>query len=361
VLETVCPDPATAPEVEEYRLTMALLPVRLKLDQDVVAFLHAFVGCVSAAVAAVDNPMEAALAATGTEPPAPPYFQKVEIWGTGVMLDYRPRRVDIAALRDGDAMELLNLVPWGGVDLNLKPLRLIGVEGWDGLGVAAATEWLQYCARTQAHKFLTGVAPIRSVVRVGGAVAGLLAVPAAHIGQAVAKHGGSLAAVAVGMAPGGTAFAAAVSAEDSDGDSGAFGYSGSSSDMRQALRKSTSSFVKALVFEALGLGATVAAGAQMVLTGGQPVSVEPPSGVLEGLRAAAGELSEGFGGAAETLVKQPVREVRERGVKWQEAAKRALKRAPAAAVGPAQATAAALRYTLLGLRSALDPDKKMEQ
>jgi autophagy-related protein 2 len=196
-------------------------------------------------------------------------------------------------------------------------------------------EWLQHAARTQAHKFLTGVAPIRSVVRVGGAVAGLLAVPAAHISGAVARRGCSSLA------------AAAASAGNS-----------SASD---ALRKSTVSFVRALVFEALGLGATVAAGAQVVLAGGLPVAMEAPSGFMEGLRAAAGELKGGLGVAADALVRGPVRSMREGGATWQQAASRALRAAPAAAGTSAQAAAAAVRYTLLGVQCALDPDKRLEQ
>lgn len=334
LLDSVRPDPEAEPELEEYRLAVALLPLRLRLDQDVVTFLQAFFGAVAAAIAAMDDPLAAA-GAGGAEPAPAPYFQRVEIRGTAVMVDYRPRRVDIAALREGCFTELINLVPWGGVDLVLKPLRLSGVEGWDGIGIAAATEWLQHIARTQAHKFLTGVAPIRSVVRVGGAVAGLLAVPVAHIGAA-SRRGSSAHDAADG------------------------GSSTQDGHMSRALRRSTAGFVRALVYEALGLGATMAAGAQMVLTGGTPVSLNAPNTVLDGLRAAAGELNQGFGVAANALVVQPVKDM-QMGDSWKEAARKALKAAPTAAAAPASAAVAAVRYTLLGVRSAMDPERRMEQ
>jgi hypothetical protein len=66
----------------------------------------------------VDNPLAAAAAAeaaaagaAGLDPAdAVPFFQRVDVWGTGVVLDYRPRRVSVAALREGSLLELINLV-----------------------------------------------------------------------------------------------------------------------------------------------------------------------------------------------------------------------------------------------------------
>ena len=76
---------------------------------------------------------------------------------------------------------------------------------------------------------------------------------------------------------------------------------GRSVDSRLArqLRRSTTSFVRALVFEALGLGATVAGGAQMVLQGasGQPgVANEQPASLYEGLRQVRGQAGLGWAG-----------------------------------------------------------------
>ncbi len=82
----------------------------------------------------------------------------------------------------------------------------------------------------QVHKFVAGMAPIRSVVRLGSAFTGLLATPAL-LRRETLRAGSA----------GGTA----------DGRLG------------RALRRSTASFARALVFEALGLGASVAAGAPL--------------------------------------------------------------------------------------------------
>jgi autophagy-related protein 2 len=429
VLETVRPDPRQ-PELEEYRLGLALLPVRLRLNQDVIAFLVTFCGAVSEAVAAVENPLTAAVAAAAAAAEAaaaaddgsgggtggvlttvqPPYFQKVVIWGTGVSVDYCPRTVDIAALRDGDFLELLNLVPWGGVDLALKPLRFNGLVGWDGLAAAAAQEWMSHVGRTQAHKFLTGVAPIRSVVRVGGAVAALLAGPAASlqdvVGDVVLSATRSVAAgIAAAQAGSGNtvgltgssnaakqlqerlkvaAAAAAAAAGRAAGAAGRCGVGGSASGssdavasrLRQSMQQSTAGFARMLLYEALGAGATVAAGAELLLAGSSGArggvsgtsstgssssraseaagTVGSPAGLVEGLRAAAGELQGGFKTAAEALVGGPVRGYQGGAYpSWQAAAAEALRAAPAAAAAPAKGLAAAARTALLGAQKAV--------
>lgn len=40
------------------------------------------------------------------------FFQKFDIWPVLVRVDYSPSRVDLAALRGGKYVELVNLVPW---------------------------------------------------------------------------------------------------------------------------------------------------------------------------------------------------------------------------------------------------------
>ncbi|GLI63605.1 hypothetical protein VaNZ11_006615 [Volvox africanus] len=187
-LTAVRPNPAACdPRDEEFRVAVALLPLRLKLNQDILSYLTWYGISVSTALkpaAAVLASMQAALSELdGCEPLPPPFFQRAQIRGFSVMLDYRPRRVDIGALAEGRLMELLNLVPLGGVDLVCKALTLSGVQGWDGLGAAVLREWLNDIARTQAHKFITGLAPINAVVKVGSAVAALVSAPARHLAR----------------------------------------------------------------------------------------------------------------------------------------------------------------------------------
>lgn len=312
VLDTVIPDPQGAPEVPEYRLSVSLLPLRLRLDQSVVTFLQVFSSAVSSTLSAVTLPE-----VDRSSKPDPPYFQRCEIKGFSLLIDYRPRRIDIAALRDGSFVELLNLVPWGGVDVTFKPVKLAGVEDWDGILSACAREWLHHIATTQAHKFVQGLAPVNSVCRVGSAVSSLLSVPANHLRR---ERG---------------------PAKPRDGK------------LTRQLRRSSVNFVRAVLCEALGLGASLAAGAQMMLQGGAGVQLEQPNGVMDGFKQAAEKLSEGFESATQQLVLQPMREV-QNGDKVHDVVLKALRSAPSAALAPATAVAKAARCTLLGVRSAFD-------
>jgi hypothetical protein len=395
VLETVRPDPQGPPESDEYRLGVALLPIRLRLNQDLVSFLVLFFGSVADAVAAVENPLTAAVAATlaaagttdnsgggdggSTAAPAssgvqPPFFQKVVIWGSGVCVHYCPRRVDIAALRDGDFLELLNLVPWGGVDLTLKPLRFTGVVGWDGLAAGLASEWLGYVAKTQAHKFLAGVAPIRSVIQVSSAVATLLSGPAASLQKAL---GGAVTAAAAAGKAGAVMWqqggsngvnglstrqqlqsclqAAAAAAAAATGSSSAGGVYGAPSrhGFQETMAVSVQGFARSLLYEAMGVGASVAAGAQAFMAGpaaGQGSVAAAPPALVQGLRAAASEVQGGFQEAAAVLA-QGARAQLKQG-DYVTAAREVLKVAPAAAAAPVRGFAAGVRTVFRGNQAA---------
>jgi hypothetical protein len=287
---------------------------------------------------------------------------------------YCPRRVDIGALRDGEFLELLNLVPWGGVDLSLKPLRFTGVVGWDGVAAGAASEWLGHVARTQAHKFLAGVAPIRSVIKVSSAVAALLSGPAASLHKAVG--GAVTAAAAAGKAgaavmwqQGGSngsngltarqqlqnclqaAAAAAVAAAAATGGSSSSPYNpyspySSKQGFQETMAASVQGFARLLLYEAMGVGASVASGAQALLTGPSPggQGLVVPPGLVQGFRAAAAQVQGGFQEAAVVLAQGAGADLMQGS--YVTAAREVLKAAPAAAAAPVRGLAAGVRTVL---------------
>lgn len=79
------------------------------------------------------------------------FFQRAELWGFSVMVDYWPRRLDLAALKAGNLAEVLNIAPWGNVLLQLPPLRLSGAHGWAALGAALGDHWLKDITTHQAR------------------------------------------------------------------------------------------------------------------------------------------------------------------------------------------------------------------
>ena len=72
-------------------------------------------------------------------------------------MDYWPRRLDLAALKAGNLAEVLNLAPWGGVLLQLPPVRLSGVHGWPALGAAVGELWLRDIVGSQVPRPGPGV------------------------------------------------------------------------------------------------------------------------------------------------------------------------------------------------------------
>ena len=65
------------------------------------------------------------------------------------MVDYQPRSLDAAALRSGSFTEVLNLIPWGGVQLELPAVKASGLQGWDALGNAVGSAYLEDIASSQ--------------------------------------------------------------------------------------------------------------------------------------------------------------------------------------------------------------------
>ena len=106
-----------------------------------------------------------------------------------------------------------------------------------------------HCLRSvdflQVHKFVVGVAPVRSLCRVGWAAKQLLAIPADQLRSNSPAYTGS-SDVAVG----------------------------------RQLRRGVTALARAVTLEALGLGASVAGGADYVLRGGSGRGSEQPAGKL---------------------------------------------------------------------------------
>lgn len=99
------------------------------------------------------------------------------------------------------------------------------------------------CVSLQVHKFVVGVAPVRSLCRVGWAAKQLLTIPADQLRSNGPAYSGN-SEVAVG----------------------------------RQLRRGVTALARAVTLEALGLGASVAGGADFVLRGGSGRGSEQPSG-----------------------------------------------------------------------------------
>ncbi|KAL9275212.1 Autophagy-related protein [Drosera capensis] len=347
-LEAVRPNPSTP--LEEYRLRIAVLPLSLHLHQSQLDFLTAFFLGNSSPVGVSDqsNVMPTMYTDLGSLPVIQeallPFFQassrvfcctldsldhtltasccdswcsvklessgtkslfvlfqKFDLWPLTIRVDYQPTRVDLAALSRGKFVELVNLVPWKGVELELKPVQATGLYGWQGISEIIVGEWLEDISHNQIHKLLRGLPTIQSLVSVGSGATKLVTLPV----KSYRKN----------------------------------------NKLVKGVQRGTVAFLRSISVEALGLGVNLAAGAHDILLHAENIvsSIQP---------SANENLSEGLGRSASALVHTPIKTYQRSGSTAAIAS--AIRGAPAAAIAPASATAKAVHCVLRGVRNSLD-------
>ncbi|KAG5728038.1 Autophagy-related protein 2 [Termitomyces sp. T112] len=337
-LLTVRPVPGHS--ATEARLRAKILPLRLYVDQDAVDFLKSFFS--------FKDPHATPTPDSGEEL----YFQSAEVFPIDLKLDYKPRRVDYRALREGRTIELMNFFHFDGAEMTLRHITLAGITGWGTLGQLLNDLWTPDVKATQLVEVISGVAPIRSAVNVGSGVADLVLLPIAQY-----KKDGRIV---------------------------------------RGVQKGATAFVKSTAMEAIKLGAHLATGTQVILEqaegvlGGhfshsvtaETVSIgtndstqmenedndnpvdtiskyaQQPADLKEGVQSAYKSLRRNFHSAAQTILAVPM-EIYERS--GSEGPVRSVIRAvPIAVLKPMIGASEAVSKTLLGLHNSLDPDVRHE-
>ncbi|KAJ6905952.1 autophagy-related protein 2-like isoform X1 [Populus alba x Populus x berolinensis] len=346
-LEAVRPDPLIP--LEEYRLRITLLPLLLHLHQSQLDFLISFFEpkSFSAGQSSDQDQNSDGVKTSATNScnlaghtianeALLPFFQKFEIWPIILRVDYSPHHVDLAALSSGKYVELVNLVPWKGVELQLKHVHAVGVYGWGSVCETIIGEWLVEISRNQMHKILRGLPTVRSLVAVGSGAAKLVSLPVESYRK---DH-----------------------------------------KIIKGMQRGTSAFLKSISLEAVGFGVHLAAGAHDILLQAEyiltnipspPVSwsvqaktkenvrCNQPKDAQQGIQHAYESLSDGLGKSASALVQTPLKKY-QHGASTVSALATAVRAVPAAAIAPVSACAGAVHYALLGLRNSLDPEHKKE-
>ncbi|KAJ5156260.1 hypothetical protein N7492_009063 [Penicillium capsulatum] len=317
---TVKPIPELA--ASEIVLKATVLPLRLIVDQDALDFMSRFFEFRDESVEAPSTPGDV------------PFLQRVEVNAVQVKLDFKPKRVDYAGLRSGRTTEFMNFFVLDGADMVLRHVIIYGVSGFDRLGNTLNDIWMPDVKRNQLPGVLAGLAPIRSLVNVGGGVRDLVVVPMREY-----KKDGRIV---------------------------------------RSIQKGALAFAKTTSNELVKLGAKLAIGTQTVLQGAEDLLTSPnaasaipdedredeearqislyadqPLGVGPALRSAFKGLERDLVLARDAIIAVPG-EVVESG-SASAAARAVWRRAPTLIFRPAIGVTKAVGQTLLGAGNTLDP------
>lgn len=314
---------------EEVRLRVSLLPFRMFIDQDTLKFLIRL----GSEMLSSDKDVLPKPSSTGS---AGPFFQICEVEPIVMKMDYKPKHVDFASLKDGHFIEILNFIHLEGAELSLDRTRVSGVKGWDQLMSRLLSVWLPYIKNTQVPSVASGVSSVRPLVNIGGGLANLILLPIEQF-----KKDGRIV---------------------------------------KGLQKGTSAFLKATTMETIRLGSELAAGTQVILeraedfvsnssassSAGKLKSVsstgtssqqqyskfaEHPSDIREGLQMGYESLSNGVRNAVRTILAVPteILESNEDGDIHP-----VVRAVPVAILQPIIGASDAVSKTLVGLHNMLD-------
>lgn len=389
-LMTVRPGPNLC---EEHRLRLKILPLRINLDQEVVSFLRQFVPVADEAAAkraraaakpsASDDHDDDTMSmddVDGTEmstftPSSPSprvqetdvnlgnwFFQNVDVRPCKIKIDYRPNRVDYAALRAGDYLEVINLFVLEGMELMLRRVKMSGVDGWASMGEQVLMSWVNDISRHQIHKCVASVTmpPLRPFANIGSGAADLILLPMEHYGKD--------RRLVRGIKKGAKSFLKSVTIETlntaskvAQGTQALLEHADDVMSSSSALRKKHLKYRQAgsriqRNSRTLGGGGIRSAQDHGGGIGGRQYLTQQPSNATEGLYQAYDSLSRELHVAAKTIVAVPLVEYQKTGS--QGYVRSVIRAVPVAVLRPMIGATEAMSKALIGVRNAVDPELK---
>ncbi|KAI8849013.1 hypothetical protein BC829DRAFT_392668 [Chytridium lagenaria] len=165
----VRPNPSQI-HLEETRLKVRLLPLRLHVDQDALTSLIRFFSY-TLPIEQIEAENTSSASSDST------FFQLCEIHPISVKIDYKPKQIDYTNLKDGNLIEILNFFHLDGAEMTLRDIRMTGVKGWARLSEALLREWLPHIRNTQVPRVVSGVSGVKALVNLGAGIANLILIP----------------------------------------------------------------------------------------------------------------------------------------------------------------------------------------
>ncbi len=165
-MDTVRPVPTL--DSMEYRIKVNVLPLRLHVDQDTLEFLTRFGEFKDPRFLPND---------LSSDDDEIPFIQRFKINSVVVKLDYKPKKVDYSGIRSGHTTEFMNFFILDEADMTLRNLKLYGISGFPRLSDTLNDIWMPDIKANQLGGVLAGLAPVKSVVKIGGGVKDLVVIP----------------------------------------------------------------------------------------------------------------------------------------------------------------------------------------
>ncbi|KAG7885081.1 hypothetical protein KL938_001338 [Ogataea parapolymorpha] len=163
VIDTVRPVSSLA--ASELVISVSVLPLRLYVDQDTLDFLTRF---------GEFKDDRFTLPALDEEEV---FIEKFQVNSVRIKLDYKPKKVDYAGIRSGHTNEFMNFFILDESEMVLKKLVLYGIPGFTRLHKMLNDLWMPDIKRNQLGGVLSGLAPVKSIVKIGSGFRELVAVP----------------------------------------------------------------------------------------------------------------------------------------------------------------------------------------
>ncbi|KAI2513883.1 autophagy of peroxisome [Fragilaria crotonensis] len=304
---------------QESEAVLQFLPLRCRIYQQSLRFARAFF-------------------TTGEELPAkrwashlteipPPVFVSTRVKPCKLKVDYTPDKVDVAALRNGSVVELINISPLNDMVILLDAVDMDNKVGFGEVFTTLARSWVQDICSTQLHKFLTSNSAFQPISSISNGAIDMVVLPwdAVKSGNSVSK----------------------------------------------AVKKGVFRFAESVVYETLNVGTKVTNVAAAVLSSASLTSAqrsalptlpsrpaEIPRSLLDTTDHSLDILAKGFETANYKIIIIPYREYRRHGAAGAVAS--AVKGIPVAVMAPMGAASEAISYTLLGARNQVRPEIRKE-
>ncbi|CDK25928.1 unnamed protein product [Kuraishia capsulata CBS 1993] len=163
VMNTIKPVKALA--ATEMVIRASVLPLRLYVDQDTLDFLTRFGEFKDERFIPLYEEDDAL------------FIQMIKVNAVKIKLDYKPKKVDYAGIRSGHTNEFMNFFILDEAKMTLKSIVLYGVPGFPRLNTLLNDSWMPDIKSTQLGGVLAGLAPVKSIVKVGAGFKNLVAIP----------------------------------------------------------------------------------------------------------------------------------------------------------------------------------------